>query len=459
MNQFLNADKYKKIKIKRFSAFLLIAAVIIIQVCFMLCCYKNYEDKADILDYMAAEDYDSGLDLAVRLMKEDKKHPAQMLEQYGYRYSLQNRFYADFLKQCMASAAISGLALTVFLAGRYLREKYERKVLAEYLNSLNQRLSGFWNRSDSQEGFIETEKVSDKHAEKASDNHTEKVSDNHTEKASDKHTQMKFPVLEGFEEDTGRLNEQLERFEEYLSFAREQSFMEKEKTKKLVTDLSHQLKTPVAALDTCFTILEDTELAKEERTEFYQRCRNELDGLKTLLESMIQISNMESGLIQIKLKKALLMDTVVLAVNRIYPKASEKQTELVFECEPQMDQAEIMHDTKWLCEALINVLDNAVKYSPCGSEIFVRIQKGISFAKIEIQDQGIGIDKKDFHKVFQRFYRGRSPWVQQAEGAGVGLYLAQKIIAEHHGMLSVKAGNGREQGFPGSIFVIRLPYL
>lgn len=435
MNQFLNADKFKKIKIKRFSAFLLIAAVIMIQACFMLCCYKNYEDKADILDYMAAEDYDSGLDLAVRLMKEDKKHPAQMLKQYGYRYSLQNRFYADFLKQCMVSAAISGLALTVFLVGRYLREKYERKVLAEYLNSLNQRLSGFWNRSDRKEGFIETEK------------------------ASDKHTEMKLPVLEGFEEDTGRLNEQLERFEEYLSLAREQSFMEKEKTKKLVTDLSHQLKTPVAALDTCFTILEDTELAKEERTEFYQRCRNELDGLKTLLESMIQISNMESGLIQIKLKKALLMDTVVLAVNRIYPKASEKQTELVFECEPQMDQAEIMHDTKWLCEALINVLDNAVKYSPCGSEIFVRIQKGISFAKIEIQDQGIGIDKKDFHKVFQRFYRGRSPWVQQAEGAGVGLYLAQKIIAEHHGMLSVKAGNGREQGFPGSIFVIRLPYL
>ena len=120
-----------------------------------------------------------------------------------------------------------------------------------------------------------------------------------------------------------------------------------------------------------------------------------------------------------------------------------------------------MQDEKWLCEALVNVLDNAVKYSPCGSEIRIGIHKGIRFARIEIADQGIGIPGEDCHKVFRRFYRGSSRWVHGQPGSGVGLYLVREIINGHHGTVIVKQGHpdaaSQKIKFPGSIFVIQIP--
>ncbi len=520
----------KKEKIKDVYVWMLLLAgtAAVFFACFVLCCYRNYEDKMDILAYMAA-DYDSGLDMAVGLLRGDEEKQEQLqeeqpqeqlqeqqpqeeqwqekqpqeeqwqekqpqeeqwqeeqpqeeqwqeeqpqeqqgqpqeqkqeysqeqqwqqqqLEQYGYQHSYQNRFYVDFIRQTAAAAVCLGVFTAVLLAGLFLTEKYRRNKLETYLNSLGRCLSVFRDYANCP--------GTDRQEEFSKDGAGSRQPDKSRQVYRSEEAVREPLILEGYEEESGRIYEQLERFEEYLSLAQEQALSEKEKTKKIVTDISHQLKTPVAALDTCFTILEDKELGEEERGEFYQRCRDELDGLKMLLESMIQISRMESGMIQIKRKKAPLMDTVIQAVNRIYPKASEKQMELVFDCEPQMEDSEILQDSKWLCEALMNVLDNAVKYSPCGSEIFIRIQKGISFAKIEIQDQGIGIRKKEFHKVFQRFYRGSSRQVQQAEGAGVGLYLAKQIISGHHGMISVKAGNGKKEGSAGSVFVIRLPFM
>lgn len=254
---------------------------------------------------------------------------------------------------------------------------------------------------------------------------------------------------------------ELESLGSQLQLLREEARQEKEGTKELVADISHQLKTPIAALDTSFSILLQENLSVEERTEFTKRCRNALDGLEILLQSLLQISRLEAGLIQIEKSQQSLSDIILIAVNRVYPKASEKNIELSFDCESSLEKMKIMLDKKWLSEALINVLDNAIKYSPRDSKIDIRLQKRNMILRIEIEDQGIGIPSEEYHKVFQRFFRGTIQQVKEANGSGIGLYLARKIIEEHHGTISVSSNwnrsLGTEKKYPGSTFLIQLP--
>lgn len=104
---------------------------------------------------------------------------------------------------------------------------------------------------------------------------------------------------------------------------------------------------------------------------------------------------------------------------------------------------------------MINVLDNAVKYSPCGSKIFIRLQKRNDLVRMEIEDQGIGIPQNEYHKIFQRFYRGSSKEVMEKSGTGIGLFLSREIIEKHAGTITVTSGKKKK----GSTFVIQLPYV
>ena len=221
----------------------------------------------------------------------------------------------------------------------------------------------------------------------------------------------------------------------------------------MVSDISHQLKTPVAALDTCFSILLRNNLSETEQQEFRIRCRSALDGLETLLQSLLEISKLETGLIQLDQKTLPIMDTIISAVNRTYPKAAEKGIELIFDCNESLEHCALMQDKRWLGEAIINVLDNAIKYSPEHSKITIRLQKRTGFVRIEIEDQGIGIPQSEYHKIFQRFYRGTAPEVREKSGTGIGLYLSRQIIEQHGGTITVASGKARK----GSTFLIQLP--
>ena len=242
----------------------------------------------------------------------------------------------------------------------------------------------------------------------------------------------------------------------YLEILTSQSQKEKEETKALVTDISHQLKTPVAALKSCFEILKSKDLTEEEQKEFEYRLENQLKGLEQLVQALVNISRMETGMIQIRLKEEKIFDTILEAVNRVWIKAEKKKIEIELDAKEEMETFRILHDKKWICEALINLLENAVKYSPEESKVLICVKKTTTFLRIEVHDQGIGIPKSEYHKIFQRFYRGDNVIVQQEEGSGVGLYLARKIVEEHHGMLSLDTRKMRKE--KGSIFVIQLPY-
>ncbi len=130
-----------------------------------------------------------------------------------------------------------------------------------------------------------------------------------------------------------------------------------------------------------------------------------------------------------------------------------KGIELIFDCDESLEHCALMQDKRWLGEAIINVLDNAIKYSPEQSKITIRLQKRTGFVRIEIEDQGIGIPQSEYHKIFQRFYRGTAPEVREKSGTGIGLYLSRQIIEQHGGTIAVASGKVRK----GSTFLIQLP--
>ena len=118
----------------------------------------------------------------------------------------------------------------------------------------------------------------------------------------------------------------------------------------------------------------------------------------------------------------------------------------------------MLQDKRWLAEAFINLLDNAIKYSREKSEVKLALYERTNFVRIEIKDQGVGIPKEEYHKVFQRFYRGRLKEIKNSSGSGIGLYLVRDIIQRHDGTVSVSSMYGKtSESNPGSTFVIQLP--
>lgn len=409
--------------------------------------YRNYQDKIEILAYMAQEEPGNGLDKAISVLKDSQPDYSQgfwLLEKYGYLKYEGNRYWRFLQKQYIWT---TGISLTVyFFTGLlyFILEKRKQKQKSETLGKIEKALSAFikGGRKDGNvlEGTLES--------------------------LENEETERKETEREEIEREAAGIAMRLSELSEYISFVEEQAHEEREETKILVTNISHQLKTPVAALETCLFVLEQEGLTKEEEREFLSRAQTELEGLKSLLESLLQISKMETGMIEIRKERVPVFDTILEAVNRIYPKAREKQIEIVLEEEEKgnlgpeesgdIGQIFIWQDKKWLCEAFLNLLDNAVKYSPRESTVTICVGKSVSFLRITVQDEGIGIPKPEYHAIFKRFYRGGQKAVQSQSGSGVGLYLAREIISMHQGTITVCSNREKGKG-EGSTFTVQLP--
>lgn len=223
---------------------------------------------------------------------------------------------------------------------------------------------------------------------------------------------------------------------------------EQNNTKAMVTDISHQLKTPVSAMKVCMDMYLEAESA-EEKQEFLERSMIQLNRLEALESALINISRLENKMIILEKHQVMLTELLVGAVNMEYHKASEKNISIEVE---EFDDVMIETDHKWTVEAIANIIDNGIKYSPSGSAIKIRANKLFSFVRIEIEDSGIGIPKDERNRIFTRFFRGSSDTVKKQEGSGVGLYLSRKILEDQGGTISVKSSN-----HGGSIFIVQLP--
>lgn len=255
------------------------------------------------------------------------------------------------------------------------------------------------------------------------------------------------------EDNRSKLNSLLESLGRQLDLNQRHLEKEKEEIKTLVTDISHQLKTPVASLKMGVSLLEEG-LKQDEAQEFMNLCKKQVHHLENLVQALLNISRLEVGMIVIQKKNQKIIDTVVDAINSVYIKADTKNIHIDVESGVSDEVANLVvpHDRKWTAEAIGNILDNAIKYSEAKTTIQVRLEKTINFLRIEIEDEGIGIDKKEYNRIFKRFYRGKSNQVQQSEGAGVGLYLSRKILEEQGGNIIVSS---KKQG-EGSKFILQL---
>lgn len=244
---------------------------------------------------------------------------------------------------------------------------------------------------------------------------------------------------------TARLQHQLLKLRNILTAQNQMLAQEKEHIKTLISDISHQIKTPVAAANTFAQLLGDTGLSDEERNEYISTLQMSLEKLTFLTNSLIKMSRLESGIISLKPEKNSLNDIVLQAVKTVYAKAKEKNITITFDCERQF---EALLDYNWTAEAITNVLDNAVKYTPSGGIVGLEITEYPSYLRLDISDNGIGIPEEEQAKIFGRFYRGKQS--AGIDGVGIGLYLTRDIINKQKGYIKVASDEN------GSIFSLFL---
>ncbi|MDR5587476.1 MULTISPECIES: HAMP domain-containing sensor histidine kinase [Clostridium] len=229
--------------------------------------------------------------------------------------------------------------------------------------------------------------------------------------------------------------------------SRNKSEIEKIEIQSLISDISHQVKTPIANLKLYNSTLIERELSKEKVNEFLLLINNQLNKLDFLMQSIIKMSRLETGLISLNIKSSLLCNTIASSLGNIIFTAEKKNLNINVSCDSSLI---VKHDAKWTSEAIFNILDNAVKYTHCEGNISISVTPLEIFTKIDISDDGIGINSKNICKIFNRFYREED--VYDISGIGIGLYLSREIISKEGGYIKVSSSKGNGSTF--SIFLL-----
>ena len=173
-----------------------------------------------------------------------------------------------------------------------------------------------------------------------------------------------------------------------------------------------------------------------------------LERLDFLLDSMVKLSRLESGSIRLQPRITDVEELVLNAALQVRRAAESKEINLSIQ--PPSKPIAVCCDPKWTEEAIFNVLDNAVKYTPQGGWVTLTLESYETYCRINISDTGCGIPPEEIPKIFQRFYRGQS--VQAVEGVGLGLPLARKVVQEQGGWIKVSSDH---KGSTFSIFLRR----
>ena len=241
---------------------------------------------------------------------------------------------------------------------------------------------------------------------------------------------------------TAKVQGKLMQYFDIMSEGKRQSQQDKQVIQSLVSDISHQVKTPIANIKMFTNILQQHQLPPEKQAEFLRTMEGQIDKLDFLMQSLIKISRLETGTFVLHPQEGRLADTIALAMSAVWAKAEAKEISLSADCDSSIC---VQHDPKWTAEALGNILDNAIKYTPPGGSVTVSVRPWQFYTRVDIADTGIGIAEEHYNDIFQRFYR--DPQVASQEGVGLGLYLANGIITRQKGYISVKSKVGKGTTF------------
>lgn len=252
------------------------------------------------------------------------------------------------------------------------------------------------------------------------------------------------------ETELSKIETKWNRFLSSSSLARKNIEKEKANLQSLVSDISHQTKTPVANMKLYAELLEEG-IAREnpdrEQMLFMAgEMKKQAERLEFLMQALTKMSRLETNLVTVQPEKQSVEPLIFQAVAQIKPKAEACEIDVKIQGNQKITAC---YDKKWSIEALYNLLDNAVKYSPKGSQVTLRVQEYSMYCEICVEDRGIGMTEEEIPKVFQRFYRGKQ--VQQKPGVGIGLYLVREIVKKQKGYVKIKSQPG--QGSRISLFL------
>lgn len=237
----------------------------------------------------------------------------------------------------------------------------------------------------------------------------------------------------------------MQRYLEASGTSKAQLAEQKARVQGLIADVSHQTKTPIANILLYAELLGDKPLPDDCR-DCVQALSAQADKLRFLIESLVKAGRLETGVIAVHPKPDSVSALVEDALREAAPKADAKGITL----SGTFADETACFDRKWTLEALGNLLDNAVKYTPAGGHVTVSVTPYELFCRIDVTDTGIGLTEEESSRVFARFYR--APAAQDAPGVGLGLYLAREIAAANGGYIKVSSRPGA-----GSTFSLFLP--
>lgn len=244
-----------------------------------------------------------------------------------------------------------------------------------------------------------------------------------------------------------RINHRLNRLYQMLQASQRNIEQQRADLQGMISDISHQVKTPATNLKMAVAALLEQQISRPQQLEYLQSMNVQLDKLDFLMSVMVKSSRLETGVIVLKKQLTPIYETLANALGSIFLKAEEKHLQVTVDCP---DDLQVPHDPKWTAEALFNLLENAVKYTPAGGAIQVNAVRWEAYTKIDITDTGRGIPENHQAAIFKRFYR--EPEVHNIEGIGIGLYLTREIISKQGGHIKLTSAAGN-----GATFTVFLP--
>jgi len=231
-----------------------------------------------------------------------------------------------------------------------------------------------------------------------------------------------------------------------LSEQSEYLLSDKERMSEAISDISHQLKTPLTSMGVMMDLLKKPDLPLEKQQQFLRYLQQQLERMEWLITSLLKLSKLEAGTVLFHPEQVKLSKLVQQAIAPIEIPIEVKEIHLLMQGN---EETTLQVDQKWTIEAILNVIKNAVEHTPQGGMITISMSQNTLYTELKVTDSGAGIDREDLPHLFKRFYRGKSA---SDASVGIGLAMSYHILQAQNGVIEVE--NSTEQG-QGAVFTMK----